>query len=77
VRPQELSLGGAAGAASGDAGIAAAVPLGCFDMRLLKGGRGAFRLVGGAFCTVLWCFEQQFKQHVRLTCQPSRGRALP
>jgi hypothetical protein len=42
VQPQELSLGGAAGAASGDAGTAAAVPLGRFDMRLLEGGCEAF-----------------------------------
>jgi hypothetical protein len=56
VRPQELSLGGAAGAASGDAETAAAAPLGRFDMRLLKGGREAFCLVGGAFCTVFVVF---------------------
>jgi hypothetical protein len=56
VRPQELSLGGAAGAASGNAGAAAAAPLGRFDLRMLVGGHEAFRLVGGAFCTVFVVF---------------------
>jgi hypothetical protein len=60
VRPQELSLGGAAGAASGNTRTAAAAPLGRFDLRLLKEGREGFCLVGGAFVQFLWCFGQQF-----------------
>jgi hypothetical protein len=56
VPPQELSLGGAAGAASGNARAAAAAPLGHFDLRLLEEGHEAFCLVGGAFCTVFVVF---------------------
>jgi hypothetical protein len=56
LRSQELTLGGAAGAASGNTGITAAALLDRFDLRLLKGGCEAFRLVGGAFCIAFVVF---------------------
>jgi hypothetical protein len=56
LRPRELTLGGAAGAASGNARITAAAPLDRFDLGLLEGGREAFRLVGGAFCIAFVVF---------------------
>jgi len=45
ARPRRVSFVGAAGAASVDAGTAAAPPLGLFDLGLREGAREALRLL--------------------------------
>jgi hypothetical protein len=50
ARPRELSLAGAAGAASGDAATAARSPERRDRLLFDAGAREALRLVGGAFC---------------------------
>jgi hypothetical protein len=53
VRPQRVRFGGAASAASGNAGTATAPPLGRFDLGLREGAREALCL---PFCAVAEAF---------------------
>jgi hypothetical protein len=56
ARPRELSFGGAAGAASGDAATAAQSPERRNRLDFDGAACEAFRLVGGAFCIAFVVF---------------------
>ena len=56
TRPRELSFGGAAGAASGDAATTTLSPERRGRLDIDAGAREAFRLVVGAFCIAFVVF---------------------